>query len=88
VPFDGAPSRGGPGGGRWMAAIIEAPGPDASLQFYVRGPRPDINDEWGSTSRRGGGGSRPNGRGSTGAQRWAACTRPWPGVLAFSHRER
>jgi hypothetical protein len=72
IAFDGAPSRGGPGGGRWMQALIEAPGPEASLQFYVRGPRPDINDEWGSTSRRGGGGggggSRGNGRGGTSAR--------------------
>jgi len=48
-----------------MQAIIEAPSPSATLQFYVRGPRPDINDEWGSTSsrHRGGGG---NGGGNNG----------------------
>ena len=56
VPFDGAPSRAGPAGGRWMQAIVEAPGPDARLHFFVRGPRPDLNDEWGSTAARGGGG--------------------------------
>ncbi|GBF98024.1 sucrose phosphatase [Raphidocelis subcapitata] len=56
VAFDGAPSRAGPMGGRWMQAIIEAPGPSASLQFYVRGPRPDLNDEWGSSAARSGGG--------------------------------
>lgn len=75
VPLDGAPSRAGPGGGRWMQAIVEAPGPEATLQFYVRGPRPDINDEWGSSissSRRtatdgGNGGYNGNGGGNGGS---------------------
>ncbi|KAI8469032.1 MAG: sucrose-6F-phosphate phosphohydrolase-domain-containing protein [Monoraphidium minutum] len=63
IPFDGAPSRSGPRGDRWMQAIVESPGPDAQLQFYVRGPRPDINDEWGSTSsRRDPYGGNGNGR--------------------------
>ncbi|KIZ05253.1 hypothetical protein MNEG_2702 [Monoraphidium neglectum] len=67
VPFDGAPSRSGPRGDRWMQAIIEAPGPNAQLQFYAKGPRPDINDEWGpSSSRRDG---AWGGSGNEGARR-------------------
>lgn len=62
IPFDGAPSRAGPTGGRWMQVIVEAPGPNASMQFYVRGPRPDINDEWGSTAARN---ARVNGDGKS-----------------------
>lgn len=63
VPFDGAPSRCGPRGDRWMQATVEAPGPDAQLQFYILGPRPDINDEWGPSARYSGAGANGSGGG-------------------------
>lgn len=53
-----------------MQAIIEAPGPGSSLHCYVKGPRPDINDEWGSTSGRG----RTGGGGGEGARRGAVMS--------------
>lgn len=92
MPFDGAPSRSGPRGDRWMQAIVESPGPDAQLQFYVRGPRPDINDEWGPSSSRkegkesswpgsnGRGGGGRGGGGGGGAGEGVAEDRPSAGA--------